>query len=374
MTTHDLLERLSQDALLRSVDLFRLVLDAIPAGVVVMDAQGEIVLSNPAAERIWSAVIPDPSARYARTRAWWYDTGKPVEPHEWGSQRALSRGETSLEQLVEIEAYDGTRRIIQNSAVPIRDSRSAIVGAVVVNEDITERKNAEAALEASATQLRGLAARLMDVQDEARRRIARMLHETMAQDLAALKMLLARLTRTSDRLSGVDRDLLGSAIQLADGSMSGIRTLSYLLHPPLLDEAGLLSAVRWYAEGFAARSGIAVDLDVPPEFQRLPQDLETTLFRVVQEALINIHRHAESPTARIRLAIVDGGLSMEIADRGRGIPADLVARLRNGEGAMGVGIAGMRERLTLLGGTLDIESTSAGTTVRVGVPLELEGV
>jgi signal transduction histidine kinase len=217
--------------------------------------------------------------------------------------------------------------------------------------------------------MRALATRLIRAQDDERRRIAQMLHETTAQDLAALKMLLARLGRTSVALSDADRALLVESADLAERSMRGIRTLSYLLHPPFLDESGLLSAVRWYAKGFADRSGISVELDLPAAFERLPQDVETTLFRVVQEALINIHRHAESATARIRLTAAADHLTLEIADRGRGMSADLLSRVTTGVGAPGIGIAGMRERLEQLGGRLELESSDRGTTTRAVVPV-----
>jgi signal transduction histidine kinase len=153
--------------------------------------------------------------------------------------------------------------------------------------------------------------------------------------------------------------------------MSGVRTLSYLLHPPFLDESGLLSAIRWYVKGFADRSGIAVDLDLPAAFERLPQDVETTLFRVVQEALINIHRHARSATARIRLRAAADRLTLEIEDRGQGMSPELLSSVTTGGGAPGVGIAGMRERLDQLAGHLDIDSTDRGTTIRATVPLQV---
>jgi signal transduction histidine kinase len=215
-----------------------------------------------------------------------------------------------------------------------------------------------------------LATRLMRAQEDERRRIAQMLHETTAQDLAALKMLLARLRRGGVALSDADRTLLTESIDLTDRSMNDVRTLSYLLHPPFLEENGLLSAVRWYAKGFADRSGIAVDLDVPPTFERLPQDAETTLFRVVQEALINIHRHAQSAMARIRLRTEGDRLTLEVGDHGRGMPADVLSSVTGGSGAPGVGIAGMRERLQQLGGTLHITSSDRGTTLRATVPLQ----
>jgi signal transduction histidine kinase len=283
--------------------------------------------------------------------------------------RARAHGETSINEVVDIEAFDGVRKVIQNSAVPIRDANDRITGAVIVNEDVSARMTAEHERNDALTQLRTLTGRLIRAQDDERRRIAQLLHETTAQDLAALKMHLARLVRTEVGLSSGDRGALAESIELAERSMSGIRTLSYLLHPPFLDEAGLLSALRWYAAGFAKRSGIEIDLDLPLTFERLPQDVETTLFRVVQEALLNIHHHAGSPIALIRLRVESDRLLLEIVDRGRGMPSTATAELPAGGGALGVGVAGMRERLQELGGTFEIESSDEGTTVRAQVPL-----
>jgi len=360
----------AENALQRGEELLRLVLEAIPVGVVVMDADGNVVLSNPVSALIWGAVVRDGPERYAASAGWWHDSGRRIAPDEWASVRARRTGETSLNEVIDIATFDGQRKIIQNSAVPIRDARQSIVGAVVVNEDISARMAADASLEASASEMRVLAAHLMRAQDDERRHIAQILHETTAQDLAGLKMLLARLGRTV-ALSDADRTLLAESIDLAERSMSGVRTLSYLLHPPFLDENGLLSAVRWYAKGFADRSGIAVDLDLPAAFDRLPQDVETALFRVVQEALINIHRHAGSATARIRLNAAADRLMLEIEDRGRGMTPDLLSRVVAGGGA-GVGIAGMRERLEQLGGSLEIIANDPGTTIRAIVPLRTQ--
>jgi signal transduction histidine kinase len=217
--------------------------------------------------------------------------------------------------------------------------------------------------------MRTLTGRLMRAQDDERRRIAQMLHETTAQDLAALKMLLARLNRTSGRLSDGDRSALTESVLLAEQSMTQIRTLSYLLHPPFLDDIGLLSALRWYAAGFTERSGIAVDLDLPDRFERPPLDTETALFRIVQESLINIHRHAESKTARIRLQLDADTLVLDIEDQGHGIPKTSLEHIMRGGGTVGVGIAGMCERIEQLGGNLEITSSDRGTTVRVRLSL-----
>ena len=236
---------------------------------------------------------------------------------------------------------------------------------------IRERAEIEHTLRQQRNELRTLANRLMHAQDDERRRIATMLHETTAQDLAALKMLLARLNRAADRLSDGERNALTESISLTEQSMSDIRTVSYLLHPPFLDEAGLLSALRWYAGGFAERSGIKVDLDLPESLERLPLDTETVLFRIVQESLNNIHRHSGSETARIRLRRHAGMLVLEIEDRGHGIPKALLKHITS-SGGPGVGIVGMSERTEQLGGRLEVTSSAhgtTGTTVRVWLPL-----
>ena len=360
----------AEAALTRSERLLKVVIDTLPVGVAVVNDASDIILSNPASRRIWGHLIDSGRERYARSKAWWHASGKPVQPEEWASARALAAGESSIGEVVDIEAFDGVRKIIENSSVPIRDTGGAVTGAVIVNEDVSARVKAERELHESLAEMRALSGRLMRAQDDERRRIAQMLHETTAQDLAALKMLLARLVRTGTAVGDDDRAALAGSVELADRSMTAIRTLSYLLHPPFLDEAGLVSALRWYAAGFTERSGIAVELDLPPAFERLPQDVETALFRIVQEALINIHRHAGSDTARIALRVGAGQLTLDIEDRGRGIAPDLMAQLPAGGGALGVGIAGMRERLQQLGGTLEIESSDRGTVVRARVPID----
>jgi signal transduction histidine kinase len=229
--------------------------------------------------------------------------------------------------------------------------------------DLEDREHT---LQQQRNELRALANRLMHAQDDERRRIGTMLHETTAQDLAAVKMLLARVNRTAS-VSEEERDALTKSIALAEQSMTEIRILSYLLHPPFLDEAGLVAALRWYAGGFAKRSGIRVDLDLPEKFERLPRDTETVLFRIVQESLTNIHRHADSKTARIRIEGDAQTLVLEIEDSGRGIPAAALKHITSGAGR-GVGIASMIERVEQLGGRLEFISSDhgrTGTIVRV---------
>ncbi len=213
--------------------------------------------------------------------------------------------------------------------------------------------------------IRNLSARLLRVQDDERRRLARDLHETVAQSLAGLRMNLGVMKRfaTDGRAAAAVDD----SITIADDTITQIRTLSYLLHPPMIDQAGLLTALRWYIDGFERRSGIATTLEVPRDLGRLSRDVETSIFRIVQECLTNIQRHAGSATASVSLMRSGDRMLLEIADQGRGLPA----RVRDDPDALlasGVGIAGINERVHELGGELTIQSTDHGTTLRVTLP------
>ena len=205
-----------------------------------------------------------------------------------------------------------------------------------------------------------LSARLLRLQDEERRRIARELHDSVGQTLAALSMNLAAVGADIERLTKAASTIADSTALVNDMS-TDIRTISYLLHPPLLDEAGLASALTWYINGFSERSKIEVDLEMPDDFGRLPRDLETAIFRVVQECLTNIHRHSGGSFARILISQSDDQVKIEVQDNGRGIPADKRSQIiSTPTGTPGVGIRGMRERLRQLGGTLEIRSDGEG--------------
>lgn len=208
----------------------------------------------------------------------------------------------------------------------------------------------------------------MQLQDEERRRIARELHDSVGQMLAALGMNLSLVRGDVERLASIVTALNDSENLVREMS-SEVRTISHLLHPPLLDEAGLCSALRWYVDGFAQRSKIRVDLDLPEDFERLPAELETAIFRVVQESLTNIHRHSCSPFAKIHIRQRGNQVFAEIEDKGKGIPPEKQTELAT-TGTPGVGIRGMKERLRQLGGTLEIESGEAGTVVILRMPID----
>ncbi|MBI5385188.1 MAG: PAS domain S-box protein [Verrucomicrobia bacterium] len=247
---------------------------------------------------------------------------------------------------------------------PLRDAKGKIIGVIGTVRDITERKRAEEALHS-------LSAQILRLQDEERRRLARELHDTTAQSLAALMINLSRVSAAVPQTNAAAQQHLALAIELAERCAHEVRTMSYLLHPPTLEMLGLPGALRECADGFAARSGIRVELDLPPDLGRLPQEKELTLFRVLQESLANIHRHSGSTTAAIRLARDEGGIRLEVKDTGRGMfVSGHPASTGLAPGRLGVGIAGMRERLRQLGGRLEIESNSGGTTVKAILPHE----
>jgi len=235
--------------------------------------------------------------------------------------------------------------------------------------ELEERVRSRTAdLDAVNMNLRELSARLMQLQDDERRRIARELHDSVGQTLAALSMNLAMVRTDVEKLSQMAATLSDSE-SLVQNMSSEVRTISHLLHPPLLDEAGLASALRWYVEGFSQRSKIQVELDLPDNFGRLPGELETAIFRVVQECLTNIHRHSGSPVARIRLRRREEMVMVAIKDEGRGIPPEKLQEMST-SGTLGVGIRGMRERLRQLSGDLTIESGDDGTAIIVKLPVE----
>ncbi len=288
-------------------------------------------------EAHWERVHPaDRKARETMKQAW--AEGRPFD------------------HVIRYRRPDGEQRIFHTRGLTLQDAASRPVRAIGVVQDVTEQRRAE-------EELHRLSRRLMHTRDNERRRLARELHESAGQSLAALKMTLGCIRNQLPQEPGVSHLLLQSAGELADEAIREVRTISYLIHPPLLDEAGLGLALRLYLKGFSDRSGIQMKLEGDENFGRTVQEAETTLFRVVQEALTNVHRHSGSHTAQVRLARADGKLIVEVSDQGRGLPDARRAPHR------GVGIAGMMERVKHLNGELEFESQPGrGTTIRAILP------
>jgi signal transduction histidine kinase len=216
--------------------------------------------------------------------------------------------------------------------------------------------------------LRELSGRLQQMQDEERRQIARELHDSVGQLLAALSMNFATVLRQSDKLDTAAALAVSENVAMVEQISREIRTISHLLHPPLLDAAGLASALRWYVDGFSERSKIKINVEIPEEFGRLSDEMEIAIFRMVQECLTNIHRHSGGSSATIRVHEEDHRVLVEVRDSGKGIPPEKQLALSS-SGRTGVGFRGMRERLRQLGGTLEIQSDDRGTAVTATLPL-----
>jgi len=266
--------------------------------------------------------------------------------------KQMERWEGELRQ----KKRDGSWITVASRWTTLRDNNNNPTGWLEINTDVTIRKQAEEAT-------RSLTARLLTLQDEERRRIARELHDSLGQYLAALKMSLDSFPSSNMQQAAI----VSECAKIVEQCLSETRTVSHLLHPPLLDEAGLGSAIRLYSEEFSRRSGIAVNLAVAPDLKRLPADLEIALFRAVQEGLTNVHRHAEASTVDIRLTVDSGRIRLEIRDNGRGVPRGKLDRLA--ERATGVGLAGMRERFREFGGTVEVKSGKAGTGLNITTPI-----
>jgi signal transduction histidine kinase len=507
--------------------LLRLVLDTLPVGVIVIDLAGDILLANPASSRIWAGKIDSGKERYEKSKGFRHGTDERLRPEEWNSVRALVEGETSLDELIDIETYDGRRKTIRASAAPIRDDHQAIIGAVVVNQDVTERerseeerarrarqqdsvaqlslaalkgegmqpifdeavalvartldvehslvmearpaqramvfragvgrwkeeiigratvptapgfmswfsmaskapvvvedlkgetrfipcelllehgvksainvpilgreqpfgvlgahstqprvfkddethfvwamanvlattieqKRAAGELQEKREQLQALSRQLIEAQEAERRAIARELHDDFGQVLTAIKLNLMR--RPIEE---------AESISLVDGAIARMRDLAQDLRPPMLDELGLAASLQWYLEREARRAGLELKLEIAPHVTRLPPTVETTSFRVAQEAFTNVIRHAKARRVEVELGIAGDELQLVVRDDGRGFEvSEAQRRARRGESQ---GLLSMQERAALAGGELVIDSSpGSGTAVRARFPL-----
>ena len=339
--------------------------------------------------------LPDGSRDYLSNRFYEY-TGAPTGSaigfgwtdyvHREDQEHTLEQWKNSVESGDAYETEhrlrgaDGNYRWFRVRAVPVRDILGNIVRWYGTSSDIHDskmleqsiRENAiqlEKLVDARTSELRKLSARLMTLQDEERRRIAREIHDGLGQELAAAKMIMDGIL--SKDSSPAMRKAALECSDLVNRAIQQVRTISHLLHPPLLDEVGLVSALHWFLEGLSDRSGIEMHLEVnPPDLKRLTSEIETAVFRIIQEAVTNMFRHSGAHNGEVIIAEKDGNIAVTVKDDGKGIE-ERVVQLR--PESLGIGIGGMRQRVTELGGSLRLTNANPGTIVEVVIPAHRSG-
>jgi two-component system, NarL family, sensor kinase len=340
---------------------YRTLVETIDEGAATLTEDGTVLYSN----KSFAGILDAPLEKFIGVPLERFVSGEDLEHLKTlfvGAKTASTRGE------IRLKTRNGRPRTVRLTLSPNRELGLEAICAVAT--ELTELMETNEALRVTETSLRQLSGRLLQLQDEERRRIARDLHDVTGQKIAVLSMSLDRVARLVDPRKTEIKETLGESCDVVRKIAEEIRTLSYLLHPPLLDESGLPSAVRWYAEGFEKRSGIHVKVEVDTGLGRLPAEAETALFRVVQESLTNVHRYSGSASAEIRVFTISGQVRLEVIDRGKGIKAGKNHASLDGAAPLGVGIPGMRERLRQLGGQLEVDFGTNGTRVVAIVPMK----
>jgi PAS domain S-box-containing protein len=355
-------QRRATEALRESEERFRTLVRDLHVGVVLHSPEGTVQFINQAALDIFGHTPEDVMGVRADQLKWIpIDANGRVVPVEDLPAETVLRTKLPVRSTITGWRHIQTQQTLWlfGNAIPQYAPDGTILRVITSFADITEMKNAERSIHQLSTEL-------LKLQDEERRRIGRELHDGMAQTVLAVNLSLAQLRHTAEPLSDSARRALDKARELLQQMSREIRTLSYLLHPPLLDDLGLVTALKEYVNGFSERSGIEITLHLQPRFRRLPQIVETAFFRVTQECLSNIQRHSGSKTATVALREDADAIVLEVSDHGRGIFDP-----QNGKSSkprrLGVGIPGMRERMAQLGGQFEIDSNSGGTTVRARI-------
>jgi PAS domain S-box-containing protein len=341
---------------------YRVLVESINDGAATLDADGVVLYANSR----FAQILNIPHGKLTGTSLQNNLSEDQREKLKKLIAQALHR--SSAVELT-LDATQGRPKLVRFTLRPMKDADIHKVG--VVATELTELVEANEALKSNEESLRDLSARLLQLQDEERRHIARDLHDVTGQKLAVQSMALAGvLTRNAGNLDTDSQRALTESLAWNKEVAAEIRTLSYLLHPPLLDELGLSSAVRWYIAGFTNRTGIVVETDIPPDLQRLSPDAEVAIFRVLQESLTNVHRYANSSKACIRMSATGEEIKIEIEDFGKGMKMSKSNSKTVPEVRLGVGIQGMTERMRQLGGKLEISSKpNHGTLVAATIPL-----
>src|SRR6202795_286025 len=368
-------------ALRRTEERFRLLVDAVQDyAIFMLDVQGHVSSWNTGAQRIKGYAVSEIIGKHFSV----FYPEEDLRADKPARELEIAAKEGRFEDEGWRLRKDGSRFWANVIITAIRDDTGTLIGFGKVTRDFTERVWANEVLrkeiiERTETQrklhdseksLRQLSLRLLQTQDEERRRIGRDFHDSVGQYLVGLKMKVDSLKSVAERTRREDIGELAECSQMIEEAIKEVRTISYILFPPMLEELGLKSAIPWYLEGFTKRSGIKTTFEVSSVFDRIPGDLELALFRVLQESLTNVHRHSGSSRASVRLLTRNRAVILQVTDAGKGTESkNWEDRAQEWMGTFGVGLRGMNERMRQLGGGLELSSAHGGTTVTATVPL-----
>ena len=338
------------------------IFDALPVGIWIADTEGRLKINNPAGHEIWQGERWVGPEAYGEYKGWWSANGRPLAAQDWAMARTLATGETSIDEMIDIECFDGSRKTILNSATMIVDADGRPSCALVVNQDITALKAVQDDLTQAGRQLAALSGELLAVQERERQALSHELHDEIGQSLTAL-----RITLETARRGAVEPEMttLAYAISIVDTLLDDVREIARGLRPSQLDELGLLPALRWHVDKIGQTTGLHCALESDIGDRRFLPALELACFRTAQEAITNALRHARASEINLSLTLGDDGLQLSVRDNGVGFDG---ADLRHTP----LGLLGMRERVAGLGGSLRIDSApGAGTEIFATFPLEI---
>ena len=367
-------------SLRHSEEQFRLVVESVQDyAIFMLDSEGNVATWNLGAERIkgykaseiigqhFSRFYPEEDIRAGKPAMELRVAAAEGRFEDEGGWRVRKDGSRFWANVI-ITAFRDSSGNLRGFSKITRDTTERMLALEALRktnqelrEEIDRRTQAERNLQESERSLRKLSGHLLRMQDQERRRLGRELHDSVGQYLAALKMGLDAMHDSSQ---------VQECVQMVDQCMKEVRTISYLLYPPMLEEVGLRSAIPWYIEGFSKRSGIHVTCNIDRNIGRLSSDAELAIFRILQESLTNVHRHSESPTANVRLGLEDGTVCLEVSDQGKGIAPSVLEPGGDSSNTLGVGLRGMVERMHQLGGSMELSSNDRGTNVRATLPRE----
>ena len=345
--------------------LLQVILESLPVGVWIHDEKGRIIHVNQAGKEIWRGAKYSGMDHLHDFNAWRLNTGKKIGADEWAAARAVTKGEMTLGEEIRIRCFDGVSKILLNSAIPIRNEEGALAGAIMVNQDITERKRTERKILESRQNLRTLASKLVLAEEAERKRISMLLHDRIAQMLAAAKMKLG--LADNEQASGATGKIILEIRELINKSLRETRSLMMEISPPILYELGFIAAVEWLTEQMARDYAIDIRFTHEGNFDNLQHDMAVLLFQTIREFLVNAGKHSQAEEVMVTVRGNHDTIEVQVMDDGVGFD---VSNIGQPTAESGFGLFGVRERLKSYGGTFEIVSAkNKGTKINLTVSL-----